>query len=103
LPFLEMTWQTGTLKNYLDRLTAWERDSDVKASVNIAAASFKVSTENPQKRKCPKREGRCYYCGQPGHWSRECRKSRKNFREVNLFGQLFLSLLATLKQSSPRQ
>jgi len=29
--------------------------------------------------------------------SRECRKSRNNFKEVNLFGQLFLSFLATLK------
>jgi len=53
---LDLTWSHRTLRSNLDRLTAWERDFDVKARVQIAAASFKVSTENPQKRKCPKRE-----------------------------------------------
>ncbi|KAK9976555.1 hypothetical protein ABG768_021760, partial [Culter alburnus] len=68
LPFLDLTWSNGTLQNNLDRLAIWERDSDVKTRVKIAAASFKVNTENRQKRKCPKREGTCHYCGKPGHW-----------------------------------
>ncbi|XP_058637701.1 myelin-oligodendrocyte glycoprotein-like [Onychostoma macrolepis] len=49
LPFLDLTWSTGSLQNSLDRLATWERDSDVKARVKIAAASFKVNTENRQK------------------------------------------------------
>ncbi len=49
LPFLDLTWSTGSLQNSLDRLATWERDSDVKARVKNAAASFKVNTENRQK------------------------------------------------------
>jgi len=56
LPFLNLTWSHRTLRSNLDRLTAWERDFNVQARVQIAAASFKVSTENPQKRKCPKEQ-----------------------------------------------
>ncbi len=41
LPFLDITWSTGSLQNSLDRLATWERDSDVKARVKIAAASFR--------------------------------------------------------------
>lgn len=101
LPFLDFTWSTRTLQSNLERLATWERDSDVKARVKIAAASFKVSTANQQKRKCPKREGSCYYCGKPGHWKKECRKNKKNFSQVNNVTQLLLSLLATLKQPLP--
>ena len=84
LPYLELTWSSRTLQNNLDRLATWERDSDVKARVKIAAASFKVNSEKQQKRKCPKREGSCNYCGKPGHWMKECRKNKNNFKEVNL-------------------
>ncbi len=80
LPFLDLTWSTGSLQNSLDRLATWERDSDVKARVKIAAASFKVNTENRQKPKCPKKDGSCHYCGKPGHWMKECRKSKKDIR-----------------------
>ncbi len=78
LPFLDLTWSTGSLQNSLDRLATWERDSDVKARVKIAAASFKVNTENRQKPKCPKKEDSCHYCGKPGHWMKECRKSKRH-------------------------
>ncbi|XP_058626261.1 complement C3-like [Onychostoma macrolepis] len=55
LPFLDLTWSTGSLQNSLDSLATWERDSDVKARVKIAAASFKVNTENRQKHaRCKK-------------------------------------------------
>ncbi|XDV42571.1 hypothetical protein PO909_011204 [Leuciscus waleckii] len=101
LPFLDFTWSTRTLKNNLEKLATWERDSDVKARVKIATASFKGNTENQQKRKWPKREGSCYYCGKHGHWRKECRKNKKNFRKVNNVTQLLLSLLATLKQPLP--
>ena len=98
LPFLDVTWSTRTLQSNLDRLATWERDSDVRARVKIAAASFKVNTENQPKRKCPKKEGSCYYCGKPGHWRKECRKNKKNVREVNNITQL---LLDALKQPHP--
>ncbi|XP_048034872.1 uncharacterized protein LOC125260506 [Megalobrama amblycephala] len=101
LPFLDLTWSNGTLQNNLDRLAIWERDSDVKTRVKIAAASFKVNTENRQKRKRPKREGSCHYCGKPGHWMKECRKNKKTLKEMNSFTQLLLSLLATLKLPLP--
>ena len=101
LPFLDLTWSTGSLQNNLDRLATWERDSDVKARVKIAAASFQVNTENRQKRKRPKEEGSCHYCGKSGHWMKECRKSKKTLREMNSFTQLLLSLLTTLKQPLP--
>jgi len=55
LHFLEVTWSTRTLQSNLYRLATWERDSDVKASVNIAVASFKVNADYQQKRTCPKR------------------------------------------------
>ncbi|KAL1252649.1 hypothetical protein QQF64_017342, partial [Cirrhinus molitorella] len=42
LPFLDLTWSNRNLQGNLDRLATWERDSDVKARVKIAAASFKV-------------------------------------------------------------
>ncbi len=57
LPFLDLTWSSGSLQNNVDRLATWERDSDVKARIKIAEASFKVNTENQHKRKCPKKEG----------------------------------------------
>ena len=101
LPFLDLTWSTGSLQNNLDRLATWERDSDVKARVKIAAASFQVNTENRQKRKSPKKEGSYHYCGKTGHWMKECRKSKKTLREINSFTQLLLSLLTTLKQPLP--
>lgn len=101
LPFLDLTWSTGSLQNSLDRLATWERDSDVKARVKIAAASFKVNTENRQKRKCPKKESSCHYCFKPAHWMKECRKSKKTLGEINSFTQLLLSLLSTLKQPLP--
>lgn len=101
LPFLDLIWSSGTLQNNLDTLATWERDSDVKTRVKIAAASFKVNTENQQKRKCPKREGSCHYCGKPGHWMKECRKNKKTLKEMNSFTQLLLSLLATLKLPLP--
>ncbi len=78
LPFLDLTWSTGSLQNSLDRLATWERDSDVKARVKNAAASFKVNTENRQKPKCPKKEGSCHYCFKPGHWMKECRKEKRH-------------------------
>ncbi|KAI2661093.1 Gag polyprotein [Labeo rohita] len=71
LTFLDLTWSNKTLRSNLDMLALWERDSDVKARVKIAAASFQVNTKNQQKRKCPKREGSCHYCGKPGHWMKE--------------------------------
>ncbi len=101
LPFLDLTWSTGSLQNSLDRLATWERDSDVKARVKNAAASFKVNTENRQKPKCPKKEGSCHYCGKPGHWMKECRKSKRTLGEINSFTQFLLSLLSTLKQPLP--
>uniref|UniRef100_A0A8C1SNM6 CCHC-type domain-containing protein n=1 Tax=Cyprinus carpio TaxID=7962 RepID=A0A8C1SNM6_CYPCA len=101
LPFLDLTWSTGSLQNNLDSLATWEKDSDVKARVKIAAASFQVNTENRQKRKSPKKEGSCHYCGKSGHWMKECRKSKKTLREMNSFTQLLLSLLNTLKQPLP--
>ncbi|KAI2661297.1 Gag polyprotein [Labeo rohita] len=73
LPFLSLTWSNKTLRSNLETLATWERDSDFKARVKIAAASFQVNTKNQQKRKCPKREGSCHYCGKPGHWMKECR------------------------------
>ncbi|KAL0150151.1 hypothetical protein M9458_054578 [Cirrhinus mrigala] len=51
LPFLDLTWSNRTLRSNLDCLATWERDSDVKARVKIAAASFQVNTKNQQKRK----------------------------------------------------
>ncbi len=101
LPFLDLTWSTRSLQNSLDMLATWERDSDVKARVKIAAASFKVNTENRQKPKCPKKEGSCHYCGKPGHWMKECRKSKRTLGEINSFTQFLLSLLSTLKQPLP--
>ncbi len=101
LPFLDLTWSTGSLQNSLDRLATWERDSDVKARVKNAAASFKVNTENRQKPKCPKKEGSCHYCFKPGHWMKECRKRKKTLGEINSFTQFLLSLLSTLKQPLP--
>uniref|UniRef100_A0A8C1NA27 CCHC-type domain-containing protein n=1 Tax=Cyprinus carpio TaxID=7962 RepID=A0A8C1NA27_CYPCA len=101
LPFLDPIWSTGSLQNNLDRLATWERDSDVKARVKIAAASFQVNTENRQKCKSSKKEGSCHYCGKSGHWMKECRKSKKTLREMNSFTQLLLSLLTTLKQPLP--
>ncbi len=101
LPFLDLTWSTGSLQNSLDRLATWERDSDVKTRVKNAAASFKVNTENRQKPKCPKKEGSCHYCFKPGHWMKECRKSKKTLGEINSFTQFLLSLLSTLKQPLP--
>ncbi|KAI2661136.1 Tyrosine--tRNA ligase [Labeo rohita] len=71
LTFLDLTWSNKTLRSNLDMLAIWERDSDVKARVKIAAASFQVNTKNQQKNKCPKREGDCHYCGKPGHWMKE--------------------------------
>ncbi|KAI2642387.1 Ribonuclease 3 [Labeo rohita] len=71
LPFLDLTWSNKTLRSNLDTLATWERDSDVKTRVKIAAASFQFNTKNQQKRKCPKREGSCYYCGKLGHWMKE--------------------------------
>ncbi|KAI2647052.1 Gag polyprotein [Labeo rohita] len=71
LTFLDLTWTNKTLRSNLDMLAIWERDSDVKARVKIAAASFQVNTKNQQKRKCPKREASCHYCGKPGHWMKE--------------------------------
>ncbi|KAL0150421.1 hypothetical protein M9458_054238, partial [Cirrhinus mrigala] len=68
LPFLDLTWSNKTLRSNLDMLAIWERDSDVKARVKIAAASFQVNTKNQQKYKCPKREGNCHYRGKLGHW-----------------------------------
>ncbi len=101
LPFLDLTWSTGSLQNSLDRLATWERDSDVKARVKNAAASFKVNTENRQKPKCHKKEGSCHYCGKSGHWMKECRKSKRTLGEINSFTQFLLSLLSTLKQPLP--
>ncbi|KAI2645135.1 Gag polyprotein [Labeo rohita] len=101
LTFLDLTWSNKTLRSNLDMLAIWERDSDVKARVKIAAASFQVNTKNQQKRKCPKREASCHYCGKPGHWMKECRKNKKYVREMNSVNQLLLSLLATLKQTLP--
>ncbi len=101
LSFLDLTWSTGSLQNSLDRLATWERDSDVKARVKNAAASFKVNTENRQKPKCHKKEGSCHYCGKPGHWMKECRKSKRTLGEINSFTQFLLSLLSTLKQPLP--
>ncbi|KAI2643862.1 Gag-Pol polyprotein [Labeo rohita] len=46
LPFLDLTWSNKTLRSNLDMLAIWERDSDVKARVKIAAASFQVNTKN---------------------------------------------------------
>ncbi|KAL1258961.1 hypothetical protein QQF64_009538, partial [Cirrhinus molitorella] len=71
LPFLDLTWSNRNLQDNLDRLATWERDSDVKARVKIAAASFKVNTQNQQKRQCPKREGNCHFCGKSGHRMKE--------------------------------
>ncbi|KAI2655684.1 Gag-Pol polyprotein [Labeo rohita] len=101
LPFLDLAWSNRTLRSNLDCLSTWERDSDVKARVKIAAASFEVNTKNQQKRKCHKREGNCHYCGKLGHWMKECRKNKKYLREMNSVNQLLLSLLATLKQTLP--
>ncbi len=101
LPFLDLTWSTGSLQNSLDRLATWERDSDVKARVKNAAASFKVNTENRQKPKCHKKEGSCHYCGKSGHWMKECRKSKRTLGEIKSFTQFLLSLLSTLKQPLP--
>ncbi|KAI2645146.1 Translin-associated factor X-interacting protein 1 [Labeo rohita] len=56
LTFLDLTWSNKTLRSNLDMLAIWERDSDVKARVKIAAASFQVNAKNQQKRNCPKRE-----------------------------------------------
>ncbi|KAI2661201.1 Gag-Pol polyprotein [Labeo rohita] len=101
LPFLDLAWSNRTLRSNLDCFASWERDSDGKARVKIAAASFQVNTKNQQKRKCPKREGSCHYCSKPGHWMKECRKSKKTLGEVNSFTQLLISLLTTLKQPLP--
>ncbi len=100
LPFLDLTWSTGSLQNSLDRLATWERDSDVKARVKNAAASFKVNTENRQKPKCHKKEGSCHYCGKSGHWMKE-REKQRTLGEINSFTQFLLSLLSTLKQPLP--
>ncbi|KAI2665741.1 UvrABC system protein B [Labeo rohita] len=71
LPFLDLTWSNKTLRSNLDTLATWERDSDVKAKVRVAAATF--STTNRDKR-WSKKEGKCNYCGKLGHWEKECRK-----------------------------
>ncbi|KAI2644862.1 UvrABC system protein B [Labeo rohita] len=68
LPFLDLTWSNKTLRSNLDTLATWERDSDVKAKVRVAAATF--STTNRDKR-WSKKEGKCNYCGKPGHWMKE--------------------------------
>ncbi|XDV29336.1 hypothetical protein PO909_032473 [Leuciscus waleckii] len=82
LPFLDITWSNRTLRSNLDSLAIWERDSDVKERVRIVFFSFKVNSEKQKKRKCRKREGSCNYCGKPGHWMKECRKNKNNFKEV---------------------
>ncbi|XP_052475369.1 uncharacterized protein LOC128031168 [Carassius gibelio] len=101
LPFLDLTWSNKTLRSNLDSLATWERNSDVKARVKIAAASFQVKTENRPKHRSPKKEGSCHFCGKPGHWMKECRKSKKTLREMNSFTQLLLSLLTTLNLPLP--
>ncbi|XP_026114574.1 uncharacterized protein LOC113092989 isoform X1 [Carassius auratus] len=101
LPFLDLTWSNKTLRSNLDSLAAWERNSDVKARVKIAAASFQVKTENRLKRRSSKKEGSCHFCGKTGHWMKECRKSKKTLREMNSFTQLLLSLLTTLNLPLP--
>ncbi|KAI2644578.1 Gag polyprotein [Labeo rohita] len=97
LPFLDLAWSNRTLRSNLDCLATWERDSDAKARVKIAAASFQVNTKNQKKRKCPKREGSCHYCSKLGHWMKEC----KYVREMNSVNQLLFSLFPTLKQTLP--
>lgn len=101
LPFLDLTWSNKTLRSNLDSLATWERNSDVKARVKIAAASFQVKTENRPKHRSPRKEGSCHFCGKTGHWMKECRKSKKTLREMNSFTQLLLSLLTTLNLPLP--
>ncbi|KAL0152620.1 hypothetical protein M9458_052343 [Cirrhinus mrigala] len=43
LAFLDLTWSNKTLRSNLDMLALWERDSEVKARVKIAAASFQFA------------------------------------------------------------
>ena len=45
LPYLNITWCTRTLQDNLDSLVTWERDSDVKERVRIAAVSVKGNSE----------------------------------------------------------
>lgn len=81
LPFLDLTWSNQTLRSNLDRLAAWERDSDVKVKVKIAAAALNNSNaEVKQEHKFHKREGTCNYCGKSGHWVKECRKKQQDIR-----------------------
>ncbi len=80
LPFLDLTWSTGSLQNSLDRLATWERDSDVKARVKNAAASLRSTQRTDRNLNVLRRRAVVITVFKPGHWMKECRKSKKDIR-----------------------
>lgn len=101
LPFLNITWSSTTLRNNLNSLALWERDSYIKDRVRFEAAATKVNTEKTSNHKCLRKNICCHYCGKKGHWMRECRKNKKNFKEMNRVNQLLNSLLNALNIPLP--
>lgn len=101
LPFLDLTWSNATLRSNLNRLTTWERDSDVKTNVKIAAALLNKAKKESGPNKCLRKDIKCHYCGKQGHYLKECRKGKKILGEINSASQLLQSLLTILKQPLP--
>src|SRR5436305_2037696 len=84
--------------------------SDTTADVDMAKANV---ASNPKKKKKNKKPGKCWSCGDSGHWERDCKKKGKSGKgkgkdedsddkkSGSVFGGYAYALTAAVENSTP--
>lgn len=89
-----------TLSNLTARLTMEELRANVHDDQGNSAFSMKSKQKHTAKgshveRKTGKLPGKCYNCGKPGHWKRDCRSKPVNTKSSGDRGGAFVGQIVT--------